>query len=129
MNEATDVSVENWNQEVAKSATLTVVYFWHNQCPWCLRLTPIFNELTDEYASKVKFVKLNVLHNEGNREIASNYGIMSTPTMMFFCSGKPIGQIVGMMSKQDFESLINNMLSRYRQCITQSTELKPSYII
>lgn len=129
MNDTVDVNLANWEQEVAKATLLTVVYFWHNQCPWCLRLTPIFNEVTKQYKDKVKFVKLNILEDARNQEIASNFGVMSTPTLMFFCNGRPLGQIVGMMSKQDFESLLNNMLNRYKQCIMQSTELRPSYIV
>ena len=129
MDSAVEVNVVNWEQEVAKATLLTVVYFWHNQCPWCLRLTPIFDEITKEYKDKAKFVKLNILEDVNNQEIAGNFGVMSTPTLMFLCNGRPVGQMVGMMSKQDLESLLNNMLSRYKQCLTQSTELRPSYIV
>jgi len=129
VDSAVEVNVVNWEQEVAKATLLTVVYFWHNQCPWCLRLTPIFDEITKEYKDKAKFVKLNILEDVNNQEIAGNFGVMSTPTLMFLCNGRPVGQMVGMMSKQDLESLLNNMLSRYKQCLTQSTELRPSYIV
>ena len=129
MDNTVNVNLANWEQEVAKATLLTVVYFWHNQCPWCLRLTPTFNEVAKQYKDRVKFVKLNILEDTSNQEIASNFGVMSTPSLIFFCNGRPLGQIVGMMSKQDFESLLNNMLSRYKQCIMQSTELRPSYIV
>jgi thioredoxin 1 len=77
---------------------------------WCLRLNPIFNEITEEYRGKIKFVKLNVLENPANQEIASNFGVMSTPTLLFLCSGRPVGQIVGLMSKEDLERAMDDML-------------------
>jgi len=129
MEGISEVNANNWQQEVSQSAMLTVVYFWHNQCPWCSRLSPIFNEITEEYRGKIKFAKLNVLENPANREIASNFGVMSTPTLLFLCGGRPVGQIVGLMSKEDLEKAMDDMLSRHRQCLSQSTELKPAYIV
>lgn len=129
MEGVSEVSAGNWQQEVSQSTMLTVVYFWHNQCPWCLRLSPIFNEITEEYSGKIKFAKLNVLENPANQEIASNFGIMSTPTLLFLCSGRPVGQVVGLMSKEDLEKAMDDMLLRHRQCLSQSTELRPAYIV
>jgi thioredoxin 1 len=129
MEGVSEVSAGNWQQEVSQSTMLTVVYFWHNQCPWCLRLSPIFNEITEEYSGRIKFAKLNVLENPTNQEIASNFGIMSTPTLLFLCSGRPVGQVVGLMSKEDLEKAMDDMLLRHRQCLSQSTELRPAYIV
>jgi len=129
MESVADVNVANWDQKVAKSTILTVVYFWHDQCPWCFRFTPIINEVSDEFRGRVKFVRLNMLADPANQEIASNYGVMSTPTLMFFCSGRPTGQTVGMMSKEDLERALNDMLGRYRTCLVQSTQLRPSYVV
>lgn len=129
MANVTDVGVVNWESEVAKSALLTAVYFWHNQCPWCARFAPILDEVSKEYHGRVKFAKLNILADSTNQEIAGNYGVMSTPTLMFFCGGRPTGQTVGMMSKEDLAKALNDMLGRYRTCLAQSTQLRPSYIV
>jgi thioredoxin 1 len=124
-----EVNFSNWQQEVSKSSILTVVYFWHNQCPWCFRLSPIIDEVSREFSGKIKFVKLNILEDPANQEIASNYGVMSTPTLMFFCSGRPTGQVVGFMSEKDLRRVLNDMLGKYRTCLLQSTELRPAYIV
>jgi len=129
MENVTEVDASNWNEEVTQSAMLTVVYFWHNQCPWCFRLDPIFNEATEEYRGKIKFVKLNILEDPTNQEIATNFGVMSTPTLMFLCGGRPVGQIVGLLSKVDLEKALDDMLIRHRQCLSQSTELRPAYVV
>jgi thioredoxin 1 len=129
MESLTEVNAGNWEREVTKSNTLTAVYFWHNQCPWCFRFTPIVNEVSEEYAGRIRFVRLNILESPTNQEMATNYGVMSTPTLMFFCSGRPTGQVIGMMSKEDLEKALSDMLGRYRTCLIQSTELRPSYVV
>jgi len=118
----------NWNQEVLKSITLTVVYFWHEQCPWCSRLNPILNEIVEEYNGKIKFVKLNVLESPGNRELAASQGVMGTPTLMFFCQGRPLGQTVSYVPKEELENVLNNMLERYKHCLMQSSDLR-NYVV
>jgi thioredoxin 1 len=128
MEAIAEVDASNWEQEVVKSTLPAVVYFWHNRCPWCFRFTPIFDKAAREFAEKMKFVKLNTLENPGNQEVASNYGVMSTPTLMFFCSGRPIGQAVGLMSEDDLKKTLDSVLGRYKNCLTQSSDLR-SYIV
>jgi thioredoxin 1 len=124
-----DVSVDNWAEEVSKPDILTVVYFWHNQCPWCLRLNQIFTQIAEEFGGKMKFLKFNVLESPANQELAGNFGVMSTPTLLFLCKGRTVGQIVGFASKEDLQRGLVDILGRYRQCLSQSTELRPAYVV
>ena len=127
--EAQEVDARNWDQEISKSTILTVVYFWHEQCPWCHRFAPVIAEVSREYANKIKFARLNILADPLNQEIASNFGILSTPTLLFLCRGRPVGQVVGLQSKEDLERGLNDILSRYASCLAQSTALKPAYVV
>ncbi|KYH40682.1 MAG: Thioredoxin [Candidatus Bathyarchaeota archaeon B26-2] len=124
MDAVLDVDAESWEREVLQSDVLTVVDFWHDRCPWCIRLDPIFNEVAEEYRGKIKFAKLNVLEKPRNREIAIRYGVMGTPTLVFFCKGRPVGEVVGFMPKENLRDALDNMLKRHSDCIRQSTELK-----
>lgn len=126
--DAVEVNVDNWEKEISRSEKLVVVYFWHNQCPWCVQFDPIFNEIVMEYEEKMKFAKLNVLESPVNREMAANLGVMSTPTLMFLCSGRPVGQVVGLMSKEDLRRTLDEMLGKYKMCIIQSSDLR-NYIV
>jgi thioredoxin 1 len=119
-----DVNAPDWEQEVLKSDILTVVDFWHNRCPYCLMLDPIFNEIAEEYKDKIKFVKLNILEDPANREITLRYGIMGTPTLVFFCEGRTVGQVVGFMSKEQLKTAVDDALEKHKECLRQSTELK-----
>ncbi len=124
MADTVDANASNWNDEVLRSNELTVVYFWHEKCQWCARLNPIFNQVTEEYAGRVKFVKLNVLENPSNQELASEQGVMGTPTLMFFCQGRALGQTVSFMTKEELDGVLRGMLDRYKRCLTQSSDIR-----
>jgi thioredoxin 1 len=124
MGSVLEVDANVWEHEVLQSNVLTLVDFWHERCPWCLRLNPILDEVAEEYKGRVKFVRLNVLKNQNNREIAVRHGIMSTPTLMFFCKGRPVEQVMGFMPKERLRKILDDMLERHRDCVRQSTELK-----
>jgi thioredoxin-like negative regulator of GroEL len=119
---------DNWNQEVLKSDMLTAVYFWHERCPWCLRLNPIFSEIVEEYGDRIKFVRLNVLESPENQELATGQGVMGAPTLMFFCQGRSLGQTVSFMQKEELEKVLEDMLGRYKHCLLQSSDLR-NYIV
>lgn len=69
-------------------------------------------------------LKLNVLGDTNDKRIAFQYGIMSTPTLVFFCGGRPIEEDVGFMTTEQLEKKLNDLLGRYRKCAEHSTELK-----
>ncbi len=119
-----EVTARDWEKEVLQSEVLTVVDFWHETCLWCRRLDPIFEETANEHSDRVKFVKLNVLENPENREIAVNNGVMGTPTLVFYCHGRVVGTTVGFLSKGDFNKKIQEMLESHKECLERSTELK-----
>jgi thioredoxin 1 len=124
MSNILDVDAENWEEEVLQSDILTVVDFWHERCPWCIMLNPIFEEVAEEYKGKIKFVRFNVLKNTRNRNIALKNGVMGTPTIAFYCSGRYLGSIVGFVPKEHLKHTIEDMMNRYRECIKQSTKLE-----
>lgn len=119
-----DVDASEWEKEILQSNTLVIVDFWHERCSWCVKLTPIYNEVAEEYENKVKFAKLNVLANSENQQITVKYGVMSTPTLMFFCEGRPIETVVGFQTKAGFKQIVEDMLVKYQECVEKSTELK-----
>ncbi len=118
-----DVDAGNWNKEIMNAQDLVLVDFWHERCPWCKRLEPFFQELSGEYDGKVKFAKLNVLESEENRAIGTKYGLMGTPTLIFFCRGKPIATNAGFMPRERLKRTIDDMLEKYKDCVEQTTDL------
>ena len=90
------VTAANFNDVVLKSATPVLVDFWAEWCGPCKAVAPILEEISNEYAGKIKIVKLNT-DEEG--PIAMKYGISSIPTMNLFVGGQIVKSIVGARPK------------------------------
>ena len=98
---------KNFNDEITKSDIPVVVDFWAEWCMPCKMLNPIIQELSKDYDGKVKFAKLNV---EEGQAIASNFGVMSIPTVIIFQKGKIKDQVVGLVAKDVLKKKINSVL-------------------
>jgi thioredoxin 1 len=73
----------------------------------CRIVSPIIEQLAEEYAGKLSFGKLNV---DDNPMTAQAYGIQGIPTIMFFRYGEPVDMIVGAAPKAYISSKINQLL-------------------
>lgn len=73
--------------------------------PWCgpcKMLSPIIDMLSEE--NKVyEFYKLNV---DDAPDVATEYGIMSIPTLLIFENGEKVNQLVGFVSKEELEDIL-----------------------
>lgn len=93
----------NFKKEVLESTLPVLVDFWAPWCGPCKMIAPIIDEIAKEYSDKLKVGKVNV--DESSR-VASHYGIMSIPTIMFFKQGKVLEQMVGVFNKSDLKKKI-----------------------
>ncbi|MFQ6020369.1 MAG: thioredoxin [Dehalococcoidia bacterium] len=103
-----DVSDTTFQQEVLEAETPVLVDFWAPWCGPCRMVSPIVEELADEYDGKVKFVKLNT---DDNIDTASRYGIRSIPTLLLFKGGEIVEQVIGFRPKGDLKRSIDKALS------------------
>ena len=88
----TDITDQNFEDEVLKSSLPTVVDFWAPWCRPCLMIAPITEKLSEEYKDRIKFCKLNV---DENPRTATKYQVMSIPLLLFFKDGQPVDQSLG----------------------------------
>jgi thioredoxin 1 len=96
----TAVDDSNFENKVLKADKPTLVDFWATWCKPCLMIAPILDELSIEYGDRVSFVKLDV---DQNPKTASQYGIMSIPTLLIFKNGEPVTHIVGLRPKDELK--------------------------
>ncbi len=79
------VTDETFQKEVLQADLPTLVDFWASWCGPCRMVGPIFEELAQEYAGKIKFAKVNV---DENPRTPAAYGVRGIPTIMIFNGGK-----------------------------------------
>lgn len=102
------IDEKSFKSEVMESKIPTLVDFWAPWCGPCHVMAPIIEEVAKEYEGKIKVGKINV---DENQVLASQYGIMSIPTMLIFKDGKISGQIVGARPKSDLTDAISKVVS------------------
>ena len=123
MMEPLNVDADDWHVQVHESSMPVLVDFWHDACVWCKHLDPVYAQLAEEFAGKLKFAKLNVLSNKSNNELAAKFGVMGTPTLILFCNGRPIETLVGSRPKETLKRELQLMIETHQDCFKQQTPL------
>lgn len=106
MSEATQVTDSSFTEEVLNSDIPVLVDFWAPWCGPCRMVSPVVDEIAQQYDGKVKVVKLNT---DDNPNVASQYGIRSIPTLMIFKGGDRVDMVVGAVPK----TTLANTLEKY----------------
>jgi thioredoxin 1 len=119
-----EISSSDWQDKILSAKNPVIVDFWATWCSWCMKLMPVFEEVSKQYEGKLVFAKVNVGEHE---DIAKANGIMSIPVIKMFCDGRNVGEIVGYMSKENLVEELDRMLST-TDCIIQISNLQEEVI-
>lgn len=101
------VNNDSFAVEVLQATLPVLVDFSATWCGPCRMLLPALEAAAQEYANKIKFVKVDI---DESGEIASTYNVRGVPTLILFKSGKVAAVKVGAMTKPQLIDFLNNHL-------------------
>ncbi len=107
MSAEVTVTSANFDTEVLKSPIPVLVDFWAEWCPPCKMIAPVLEEVAEAYKTRAKVGKVNV---DQQRDLASQYGISSIPSLLIFKDGKLVKQQAGAIPRSDIEALLKPYL-------------------
>jgi thioredoxin len=112
MNQSTanvkHITDAEFTAEVMQATQPVVVDCYATWCGPCKQLSPIVDALADEYAGKIKFVKVNV---DESPKVSQQFQIQAIPTMLFFKDGKLVNTSVGLLPKEDLILRLETLLT------------------
>jgi len=106
-NRIAHVTDDSFEQEVLQSDQAVLVDYWAEWCGPCKMITPILEEIAEEYADKLKIAKLNIDENPGT---PPKYGIRGIPTLILFVNGNVEATKVGALSKSQLTAFLDSNL-------------------
>ena len=98
---------DSFEADVLNSSEPVLVDFWAEWCQPCKMLSPTMDEIADEYAGRAKVGKINI---DDHRQVASQFNIMSIPTVLLFQGGELKNTFVGLSGKDKFTGALDELL-------------------
>ena len=105
---ALQITDANSEETVVKSDKVSMIDFWAEWCGPCRMVGPIVEELATEYAGQAVIGKVDV---DNNPHVASQFGIRSIPTILFFKNGVQVDKQVGVVPKNILEGKLKALMS------------------
>ena len=101
------VNETDFDSAVLQSEVPVFVDFYADWCGPCNMIAPTIEALSEEYAGKVKFVKINV---DNNQQLSMKYDILSIPTSMLFENGAVKDSLIGAYPASAYRQRIDQAL-------------------
>lgn len=104
-----DVTDQTFDSEVLQSSQPVLVDLWAPWCGPCRMIAPTVEKLSEKYQGKMKFCRLNV---DENPLTASQYRVMSIPTLMFFKNGTVVDTVIGAVPESTLQAKVDAVLAK-----------------
>jgi len=93
--------------EISRRFPFLVIDCWAPWCGPCKQITPIVEQLHEQYKGTMTFGFLNT---DDNQELAMEFGIMGIPTILIVKDGRHVDSLVGVMPKSEVERRLKDHL-------------------
>ena len=104
-----ELTEENFSEQALHSKLPIIIDFWATWCGPCIRMAPVFEDLSKDYHGKLKFAKLSV---DDFPEIAEKYEVSGIPCLVLIHNGKEVDRIVGFQQKSELKEQIDAILAK-----------------
>jgi len=101
----TNITDDSFESEVLNSNIPVLVDFWAEWCGPCKMIAPILEEIAQDYADKIKVVKLNIDDNNATPQL---YSVRGIPTLTLFKDAEPVATKVGAISKAQLTAFLDS---------------------
>ncbi|MBJ3814612.1 co-chaperone YbbN [Shimwellia pseudoproteus] len=111
------ITEENLNQTLDQSVTVPVLfYFWSERSQHCQELTPLLEQLANQYHSQFVLAKVDC---DTQQMVASQFGLRAIPTIYLFQNGQPVDGFQGPQPEEAIRALLDKYLPREEELKAQ----------
>lgn len=102
------ISRADFDTEVKQAEGFCLVEFYSDTCIPCKQLSPILGDIEEEYEDSVKVYKVNVNYDG---DIAADYQVMGSPTLILFKGGEVLDKKRGLVKKEELTEWLDGYLN------------------
>lgn len=125
---AKEITAQDFEKLVLSETKPVIVDFYSTECPPCEALAPKFDFFHELYQDEIKFYKI---FRQGNKELSTQLGVSSSPTLLFFQGGKEVApRLSGAVKKSQIKEVITKIFGLRDQTLgIQRQELSYELVI
>lgn len=106
----TDITGQDFEEQVLKSDLPVFACFTTSQCGSCFALCLVTDDLAKEYEGRIKFVRIDV---EEEPELAARHHILPLPAVVLFQDSEPVKKLLGFQDKWALRDLLNRLIGEH----------------